>query len=177
MVMYKKILTVFLISFCVNGYSQDTYDVNGELRQVASSLDLSKMSFGFKVSPTISWINVVNTDVQADGAGLKFGVGGVLNYELLQNLSIVSGVNYNAYGGYVYDNSSLNSTVFRNNYLINYDEIEVPIAVKLKTTSTNKTNYFLQGGFSAGFVIKASEKRIPIDKTSKPDYVDRKSVV
>lgn len=170
--MYKKIWVTLLITCCVNVYSQESYDVNGDLKQVASSLDLTKMSFGLKVSPTVSWINVANTDMQADGACLKFGVGGVLNYEILPSVSLVSGVNYNSYGGYVYDNNSLNNTVFRNNYLVNYDEIEVPIAVKIKTTSNNKTNYFLQGGFSAGFVIKASEKRIPVDKTAKPDYDD-----
>jgi len=130
------------------------------------------MSFGLKVSPAISWVNVVNTDMQADGAALKMGVGGVLSYELLPNFSLVSGVNYNSYGGYVYDNESLNDTLFRNNYKVSYSEIEVPIAVKLKTKPSNKMAYFLQGGFSAGFVINSSEKRIPLAKNAKPAYTD-----
>lgn len=170
--MYKQLLILLVLFFCLNATAQVTYDDDGDFEEERSSLDLSKMSFGLKVSPAISWINVVNTDMQADGATLKLGVGGVLSYELLPNFALVSGVNYNSYGGYVYDNESLNNTEFRNNYKVNYDEIEVPIAVKLKTKPSNKMAYFLQGGFSAGFIVNSYEKRIPLAKNAKPAYTD-----
>ncbi|HET7733652.1 MAG TPA: porin family protein [Paludibacter sp.] len=170
--MYKPILIISVLFFYLNISAQVTYDEDGNFEQQGSSIDFSKMSFGLKISPTVSWINVVNTNMQADGAALKFGVGGVLSYELLPNFSLVSGVNYNSYGGYVYDNESLNNTVFRNNYRVDYTEIEVPIALKLKTKTSNKMAYFLQGGFSAGFINNSTEKRIPLAQNAKPVYTD-----
>lgn len=161
-----------MLFLCLSLSAQVTYDEVGNFDEQGSSLDFSKMSFGLKISPAVSWINVVNTDMQADGAALKFGVGGVLGYELLPNFSLISGVNYNSYGGYVYDNKSLNDTVFRNNYTVVYNEVEVPLVVKIRTKPNNKTAYFLQGGFSAGFVINAAEKRIPLAKNTKPEYTD-----
>jgi hypothetical protein len=172
MTMYKLIIIIPALFFVLNVSAQTTYDDDGNYEQKGNSLDLAKMSFGLKISPTVSWIDVVNADMQADGAALKFGVGGVLSYDFLPNLSLVSGLNYNAYGGYVFDSLSLNSTVYRNNYKVNYSEIEVPVEVKLKTTIANKMAYFLQGGFSAGFVVNAAEKRIPLAKNAKSVYTD-----
>lgn len=170
--MYKYILILLVPFFNLNVSAQVAYDVDGNLEQQENLLDLSKMSFGFKISPTVSWIEVVNNDMQADGAALNFEVGGVLNYEFLPNLSFVSGINYNAYGGYVFDSLSLNNSDYRNNYKVNYGEIEVPVALKLKTKIRNKTAYFIQGGFSAGFIVNATEKRIPLAKNAKPEYTD-----
>lgn len=165
-------MIVLLLSLGFNVLAQVTYNEDGNLDEPRSSLDFSKMSFGLKISPAVSWINVVNADMQADGAALKFGVGGVLGYELLPNFSLISGLNYNSYGGYVYDNKSLNDTVFRNNYMASYSEVEIPIAVKLRTKPSHKMAYFVQGGFSAGFVNNAMEKRIPLAKGAKPEYTD-----
>ncbi|HEY6913742.1 MAG TPA: porin family protein [Paludibacter sp.] len=170
--MYKPILIISILFLSLNISAQATYDEDGNLEQQGSSIDFSKISFGLKISPTVSWINVVNTDMQADGAALKLGVGGVVSYELLPDFYLVSGVNYNSYGGYVYDNESLNNTVFRNNYRVDYNEIEIPIAFKLKTKTNNKMAYFLQGGFSAGFINSSTEKRIALAQNAKPVYTD-----
>ncbi len=172
MAMCKCKVIILLLFLCLNVSAQVTYNEDGNLEEQGSSLDFSKMSFGLKVTPSISWINVINSDMQPDGAALKLGVGGVLSYELLPDFSLVSGVNYNSYGGYVYDNKSLNDTVFRNNYSVNYNEIEIPLTVKLQTKTNNKVSYFIQGGFSAGFVINTAEKRIPLAKNAKPVYTD-----
>jgi hypothetical protein len=172
MAMYKSKVIILLLFLCLKVSAQVTYNEDGNMEEQGSSLDLSKISFGLKISPAISWINVVNTDMQADGAALKLGVGGVFDYELLPNFSLVSGVNYNSYGGYVYDNKSLNDTIFRNNYRVGYNEIEVPLAVKLKTKTKDEIAYFIQGGFSAGFIINAAEKRFPLAKNAKPVYTD-----
>jgi len=170
--MDKYILILLVLSFSLNISAQVAYDADGNLEQQENLLDLSKMSFGFKISPTVSWIDVVNNNMKADGASLKFGIGGIFNYEFLPNLSFVSGINYNAYGGYVFDSLSLNNSDYRNNYKVNYGEIEVPVALKLKTKIRNKTAYFIQGGFSAGFIVNATEKRIPLAKNAKPEYTD-----
>jgi outer membrane protein W len=46
------------------------------------------------------------------------------------------------------------------------------LALKIKTTAVNKTSFFLQGGFSAGFIINASEKRSPQVSGSKDKVTD-----
>ena len=70
--MYKYILILLVPFFNLNVSAQVAYDVDGNLEQQENLLDLSKMSFGFKISPTVSWIEVVNNDMQADGAALNF---------------------------------------------------------------------------------------------------------
>ena len=130
------------------------------------------VSYGLKVSPSIAWISATHNDVQSDGATVKFGAGIVSNYRLTSLFSIVSGLNYNAFGGYVMDNASLGSTTIRNNFLINYKQLEVPIALRIRTDTIKKTSFYLQGGISLGLILSAKEKRIPLAKNSVPIYTN-----
>jgi hypothetical protein len=170
--MKQQVIVLVGLLLSLNLSAQTTYESKYNVKPMGGSLDLSKISFGLKISPTVSWVNVVNSDMQADGAALKFGIGALANYDLYSNLSLVSGINYNKFGGYVYDNKSLNEIDFETKFEVNYSEVEVPVTLKLKTSPVNKISYFLQGGFSAGFIVSASEKRIPIVDGAKPEYVD-----
>jgi len=147
--MRKKIMFILLLATANQVSAQQTDSISSPNKRV---------SFGVKLSPSINWIRVVNDDVQSDGATFRLGIGGVVAYHLSTEFSIVSGLNYNEFGGYVYDNASLNNPKTENNYRINYAEIEVPIALKLQTKPVNKISYYLQGGLSLGFVGKATEK-------------------
>lgn len=123
-----------------------------------SKLNMDQFSFGFKLSPAIGWLEVKHYDLQAGGAALKFGIGGIAEYSINNFISVVSGINYNTYGGYVFDNKSLNDNTTAENYKLNYSQIEVPLGVKIKTPSLGRISYFLQGGLTSGFVLTASEK-------------------
>ncbi|NDP20770.1 MAG: PorT family protein [Paludibacter sp.] len=168
--MQKKTIAYFMLILSSNLLAQQNYDVNQNMNRVVSSVDFSRVQFGIKITPAISWINAIHNDMQAEGATMKFGVGAVANYPLTSILSLVSGINYHGFGGYVFDNKSLSYTDTLSSYKLNYTEIEIPFALKIQTLPLNKTSYFLQGGFSIGFITSANEKRFPTTAKAKPVY-------
>ncbi len=178
----RTFLVVILFLFVIKLNSQTT---DYPQRQIDySNIDISRIdfsflnfeqfSFGFKLSPSIGWLNVKNTDLQADGAALKFGMGGIADYAINNNISVVSGVNYNWFGGYVFDNKSLNDPATKDNYKLNYTQVEVPLSLKLKTNKLNKISYYIQGGLNAGFIITANEEHQSISKNTpiKPTNIN-----
>ncbi len=170
--MEKKIIAYFMLILSSNLLAQQTYDSNQNMNRVVSSIDFSRVQFGIKITPAISWIDVVHNDMQAEGATMKFGVGAVANYPLTSILSLVTGINYHGIGGYASDNKSLSYSDTLSSYKINYKEIEIPIALKIQTLPLNRTSYFLQGGFAIGFISTANEKRFPTPANAKPVYDD-----
>ena len=123
-----------------------------------NTFDLDDLSFGLRLSPSISWVDIQHNDATADGAALKFNVGIIADYEINSILSIISGVNYNNAGGYAFDNQSLDNTSTKDNYKINYTSVEVPLGLRLQTNNISNTDYYIQGGVSASFILKANEK-------------------
>ena len=170
--MDKHLLIIAALIFSGSVVAQTTNNPNVDAKSQDSSNNAPKITVGLKVSPAVSWVKVIDNDMKSDGASLKLGVGLVLNYELLPNISLVSGLNYNKLGSYVYDNNSLNNSVYKKNYQSVYGEIELPVALKLKTNPVREMSYFLQGGFSVGFIVNATEIRIPISSNSEPNYRD-----
>lgn len=154
----RKITSLLIALFiAVNIFSQYTGTPNTQLD--LSKINLEDFTFGFKVSPSISWVNVEHNDAIADGATMKVGLGIVANYEINSLLSVVSGINYAGVGGYMYDNVSLNDITTKDNYKVNYSLIEVPLGLRLQTPTLNKTSYYLQGGVTTTFILTANEKR------------------
>lgn len=142
-----------------------------------SQIDLSKInmeqfSFGVRITPAIAWLYTKHNDLEADGATMKIGAGIVAKYEINSILSVISGVNFNGVGGYVFDNESLNDVTTKDNYKINYLQTEIPIGIKLETPKFQKTSYFIQGGGLLGFVLEANEKRQIISANSNPIKTD-----
>jgi hypothetical protein len=123
-----------------------------------SKINLEQLKFGLKLSPSISWLNVDHNNAFAGGATLKIGVGATAHYEMNDILAIVSAINYNAIGGYMADAASLNDVNSKDYFKVNYNIIEVPLGLKVKTPTVNKYNYYLQGGVTTGFVLSANEK-------------------
>jgi hypothetical protein len=126
------------------------------------------ISYGFQISPSISWLDVTHDDLQTDGAALNFRIGGVIEYKLLSYLKVVSGINYSNMAGYVYDNAVLTDNTLKDNFRINYNVLEVPVNLKIFTPTVNKTSYFLVGGFSGCFIIGATEKYKYVNSETKP---------
>jgi hypothetical protein len=137
-----------------------------------SKLNMEKFNFGFKLSPSIGWLDVNHYDMQAGGASLNFGIGGIAEYTINNLISVVSGINYNTFGGYVLDNQSLNDATTADNFKINYSQIEVPLGVKIKTPALGRISYFVHGGLTSGFVLSASEKHKKTNKNQVSSPVD-----
>lgn len=150
----KIILAIFVfISIQLQAQFTNTQDQPSDF----SKIRFEDITFGVKISPSIAWLNVNHNDVQTDGATLKFGAGILAQYEINSMLSVVSGVNYNSFGGYVFDNLSLNTPTNKDNYKLNYSQIEIPLGLKINTPAFNRMSYYAQAGVSAGFIISANE--------------------
>ena len=181
----KKLFTAFILLIPFSLLAQTTnksaanidIPINIPANFPVNSIDFQKLnmenfSFGFQLMPSVNWINVIHNDIQTDGAALKFGVGGIAEYEVLSFLSVVSGVNYTGSGGYVFDNASLSRTDVQENYKINYSQIEVPLSLKISTPVYKKFRYFAMAGISACFTITASERYRSKTSNTALDPVD-----
>jgi hypothetical protein len=131
----------------------------------------SDFSFGFSISPTISWFNVAHDDLQTDGATITGGMGLRAEYDVNRLIAIVSGINFNMPGGYVSDTASMNDITTMNNYLIQLYTLDVPLMVKFKTLPVDNLIYYTQGGLSAGFRMASKE----LHKSSSPLNSDNES--
>lgn len=170
--MTKKFLLTILLLTPIAISAQVTYQPPTDPDAFESSMDLSKMSFGIRITPSVSWLNITNPDMQPDGAALKLSLGGVINYTLADHIALVSGLNYNYYGGYAYDNRSLNAKDTLSAFKLDFREVEIPLMLKLKTKPVNKLSYYLLAGITAGFILGADEIRTPSDKSYKPATTD-----
>jgi hypothetical protein len=120
----KKSLIFALSIISTTLYAQDNYtlsDFNKENREIIENIAVSNpenLSFGFNISPTISWLNVNHNDLHTDGATLTAQLGFNAEYNINKLLSVVSGLNFGINGGYVYDNASLLDPTTKSNFLI-----------------------------------------------------------
>ncbi len=166
----KKIISLLVLLFIVLKINSQTINYPPQSIDFSkidfSFLNFEQFTFGLKVSPSINWLKVNHNDLQADGAALKFGIGGIADYAILENISVVSGINYNSFGGYVFDDKSLNDPTTKDNFKLNYSQLEIPLCIKFKTTESNKMSYFIQGGLNTGFLLTATEKHDKIIKNT-----------
>lgn len=134
-------------------------------------IDWGKFSWGFHLSPSISWLNVSHNDLRTDGATITGELGISGNYDLSKRFSLVTGLNLGIQGGYVFDSLSLNDLSTRNNFLINYYTLELPIMLRVSTLPVNRLSYYAQAGVTPGIMLGAREYH----KRSAPNFSDKKS--
>lgn len=124
------------------------------------------LTFGLKVSPSVSWVDVSNNNATADGASVKMGVGALVNVRLNDSFFAVSGVNYQGMGGYMYDKEPASV----NNYRVNYMAVDIPIALKYRSAPIQDFSYYFQGGFSFGVITSANQKDKGADAVNIKPY-------
>ena len=157
-----------LILFIVTMQLMAQYPTRSYPSSNNNTMDVNQFSFGLKLSPSISWVDIIHNDAVADGAAMKLGVGIVAKYEINSIFSVVSGVNYNNSGGYLFDDQSLDDSSTKDNYKVNYSSIEIPLGLRLQTTEAQKRLYYLQAGVSSSFILTANEKRYSTLNKTKP---------
>jgi len=153
----KRILILTLsLLIIVHGFAQ--YNDFPSRNFDMTKINLEQLKFGIKVSPSISWLNITHNEAIAGGATMKIGVGLTAHYEINEFLAVVSAINYNSIGGYMADSRSLGDVKYKDYFKTNYQILEVPLGIKIKTPTVNKYNYYLQGGVTTGFILSANEK-------------------
>jgi hypothetical protein len=171
-----------LLSFCLliftTAFSQSSTSsgnnspVNEQIRNDSPTNQTNrKFSFGAHISPTISWFNIIHNDLQTDGATITGGLGLIAEYNVNNLFSLVSGLNLNMPGGYVFDNQSMNDPTTLNNYLLQLYTLEIPLMIKIKTLQVDNLIYYTQGGLSAGYRIASKE----LHRASSQSYNDVES--
>lgn len=170
--MRNSILFMLLTLFSTT-YSQINDSIVKNLSTTKKKPSFSdSFSMGFKISPTISWLDVNHNDLQTDGATITGGLGFVAEYEINTIISVVSGLNISLPGGYVFDNASMSDANTKNNFRINFTSLDMPFLMRVNLTNDNKNVFFVQGGayidysFSATEFHKASRYSLPDIKTS-----------
>lgn len=121
------------------------------------------LRIGFKIEPNIAWFHPVENGVKSDGSKVGINYGVMLDYEFADNYILATGLQVSQVGGklsytgniwsdkhvgyVVADNSSTNNTA---NYNVGIQYLEVPFAIKLKSSNKGKMNYWGSfGGFLA----------------------------
>ena len=137
-----------------------------------SGINFESMSIGIRLSPAISWVNINHNDAEAEGASLNYGLGAIVDYKINRLLSIVSGINYQTFGGYAFDNASLNDYTNKDNFKLSYSEIEIPLGLKLQTPTLGVKSYYITAGITSGYILSASEKHVSTRAKTKPTYQD-----
>lgn len=173
----KNLIILFLLLSCLKIYAQDNYtlsDFNKENKDLAAEqiiVNPENFSFGFNISPMISWLNVSHHDLQTDGATLAGQIGFNAEYKIDKLLSVISCVNFGISGGYVLDSVSVKDITDKNNFLMNLYTLEIPFMLRIKTLPFDKLIYYTQAGIIPGFRLGSRE----FHKASSPDYDDKHS--
>jgi len=118
--------------------------------------------FGFKLSGNIGWYNSYEDNYQSNGIKAGFSWGFVSDIFLMENYSIITGVEMLFLNGtlnYPYatfeNNDSINGTMsnkFNNKYL------EIPVVFTMKTNEIKGLRYFGQIGAGLGILLNAKEE-------------------
>lgn len=176
--MRKLLIILFMIPvFTIRAQElspQDRQQIDNTVRILVDAsrfINWDKFSWGFHLSPSISWLNVTHNDLMTDGATITGELGLSGNYELSNRFSLVTGLNLGIQGGYVFDSLSLNDATTRNNFLINYYTLELPVMLRVSTLPVNRLSYYAQAGVTPGILLGARE----FHKRSAPNFIDKKT--
>lgn len=121
-----------------------------------------KSRFGIRVSPNVSWLATENKKIQPNGSGIGFSYGFMYDYSFNKNLAFSPGidittVNQNVIfnSPFVYKKTGANDSSFTGaSYNLKNKYLEIPLLFTGKTNEIGYWTYFMQGGVSAGFLMK-----------------------
>ena len=118
---------------------------------------------GFMLEPNIAWLHPVENGIKSDGSKVGINYGLMLDYEFADNYILSTGLKVSHVGGklsytgnswsdkhvgyVVADNSDSKNTA---NYNVNIQYVEIPFALKLKSSNKGKMDFWGSfGGFIA----------------------------
>ncbi|MCB0805940.1 MAG: PorT family protein [Bacteroidales bacterium] len=143
----KAIITLFLISVMMTGYSQ-----------------VKPFRFGVKVAPDLSWLSPDANGFASDGSKFGFSWGFISDIALTENYFVKTGFSLDYLGGKlkytdameVIDGEPAIEGVLFRNYSLRY--LEIPVTIKMRTNKFGNSAYFGEIGFGGGFNLRAKSK-------------------
>jgi len=126
------------------------------------------LRIGFKLEPNISWLHPNENGVKSDGSKVGINYGLMVDYEFADNYIFSTGLQVSQLGGklsytgntwsdkkvgYVSaNNSSVNNTA---NYNLSLQYVEIPFAIKLKSSNKGKMDFWGSFGGFLSIPVKA----------------------
>ncbi|MEZ5198775.1 MAG: porin family protein [Bacteroidales bacterium] len=140
---------VFLIFILIgfNGYSQ-----------------VKSFRFGVKAAPNLGWISPDSDDIKKDGASMGFTWGFITDVTLTENYFLKTGFDFNYINGKVtmpYSQtmgSNTDPTPGTLSRKYNFQYIEIPLSLKMRTNPFGKTALFGCIGLGTSFNLKATSQ-------------------
>lgn len=118
----------------------------------AKDADTEKINIGLEISPSFTWLNIDNGSVDPDGGKMKFNGSLNVYFNLTNNYALKTGLGFNTYGGNLEGES--NATIaIKENFTYNFQEIEVPFALKLRTNSFDEFRFTATIGVGMGIMV------------------------
>lgn len=125
--------------------------------------DNKSFAFGLKACPTIAWMKPNAKDYSSDGIQIGFTYGVFGDFFLSKNVAFSTGVNVNYHGGKLhYPDSQLvlltptQGTFYRK---YNFQAIQVPIMIKMKTDEIANMKFYANVGIAPAYLIKAKANK------------------
>lgn len=140
-------LIIFLIMFLIgtNGFTQ-----------------VKSFRLGVKAAPNIGWISPDSDDIKKDGASMGFTWGFMADVTLTENYFLKTGFDFNYLNGKVTMPYSLTlgsdtiPTMGTLNRKYNFQYLEIPLLLKMRTNPFGKTALFGCVGLGTSFNLKAT---------------------
>lgn len=130
----------------------------------STAIFAQKISGGLFVGPNISWFGTDSKHVNNEGIRLGYTFGAMIDYNMLDNFVLSTGIKYNNVGGNLkykygvkdFTRADLGDTtvMVSTNMKYKLDYIEIPIGFKGKTNEIGYMTYFLKAGITPGINIK-----------------------
>ncbi len=137
-----------------------------------SQVEVSDFTFGFELSPTISWLATDDNSINGNGSNLGLRIGTTGEYYLTENYSLIAGIHFafNQGGQLFYERGgnllprtdlsiNLPEEGIPNNSDIRYrmQFLELPIGFKMRTNQIGNMSYYAQFPvFTFGFNTKGT---------------------
>jgi len=160
------------------------------MNSIKTQVEVSDFTFGFELSPTISWMATDDNRINGNGSNLGLRLGTTGEYYLSENYRIIAGIHFafNQGGQLFYEEggnllpktelSNPSDGILPNNVDIRYKMqfLEIPIGFKMRTNQIGNMSYYAQfpvfilgfntnakadiEGGSSGFSIKTENEKI-----------------
>jgi len=130
-----------------------------------ASFAQKKVSGGLFVGTNLSWYSFDSRLVSNDGVKLGYQFGAMIDFNLIDNFALSTGINFNSMGGnQTYENgvhnfsrNDLADTTITGPNTISYkmDYLEIPFGFKGKTNEIGYFTYYMKAGVTPGINISA----------------------
>lgn len=163
----KNLLFISLLAFGLTPvYAQDTGTTQATEYTVAPIQEVRPVRLGFLARPALTWLSAQNPELDSKGVRMGFSFGFMVDFTIAQNnnYAVATGLLIN-----LADGGKLNYRDVRNpssseslqqgvtEVSHNYQWLELPLTLKLKTNQIGYMTYYGQLGLQGGVKLSAKQ--------------------